>query len=121
MLTTHPKDHPHYDAVYTIAQAVLASEKSIDDALIQAAELVSVTLRTAEAESFPRQMAQPVMDKIGAAFASLIASRKDMVAAHTDFGRIAHGLGANVESWGDSWPCPQASARRQRPTLKNVA
>ncbi len=114
MSIQHPMSHPQFHAIQTVARAVLASEKQIDDAIQGALDLASITLRTAEEASLPRQLAQPAIERISAAMVSLVTTRREIINAHEEYGKVAHGLGATVESFGDFWPCPKPSARKAR-------
>jgi predicted nucleic acid-binding protein len=121
MQDTNPLDHPHYEAIRTVAAAVLSSEKQLDDCILSALVLMSTTISTVEKEGLPRQSVQPAIDRIEAAVESLLTTRREIIATHQEYGKLAHGLGASPEAFGDFWPCPTGALKPKRRRLEVAA
>ena len=105
-----PQDHPLYEGIIEVAAAVQAAERAADDTIISAAELAICTLKARQRFGVSPHAAQPAMDHLRRAIDISFEGWAAIVAAHSEYGRIAAAAGATPETWGPTWPCTDGKA-----------
>ena len=98
----------------------MAAEAAGDESLATAARLLNRTLELRKSAGLPAATSQLALEQIGASIASQLEGRKSVLAAHAEFGRIAHGLGATPTAWGPAWPCPDSATAKPAHAPRNL-
>jgi hypothetical protein len=110
MRMSKPTDHPLHGGIMNVAAAIQLAEKSADSGIVSTAELIIATIRVQEDQGLPPGIAEPALAQLRRAIDAHMESRRAIVEAHAEYGRITRRFGATPESFGPTWPCQQAKA-----------
>jgi hypothetical protein len=109
------------NAAYEVATQVRAVEDSIDATLADLAELQSRMMQVNSIANVAFGTIHPALKELSAAFGSLIAARGSIVGCHAELATARGKVpGLRTVAWGDTEPCPPASAV-SGPDLRVVA
>lgn len=101
----HPTNHPQYNAIVSVAEAVMAAERRSDESIKTLSNLIATTVAEFADARLPAWSAQPALDKLALSISGQIEGRRLLTEAHREYGRVAKSIGASADEWGPNWPC----------------
>jgi hypothetical protein len=93
-------------AMEAVAPELFAAESAIDDAILQTTRLTASLITERRNAGLSAVFGQDALERSGAAFQTLIAARREIVATHDELGSLKKqlGLGAIVMDGGVEKP-----------------
>jgi hypothetical protein len=105
------RKHIIEQAAFEVATQVRAVEDTIDSALNEIAELQARIMHVNSVAGVSYGVIHPTLERLGTAVAGLIGTRGAIVACHEELAEARGKVpGLRTVSWGDTEPCPPASA-----------
>lgn len=109
------------NAAYEVATQVRTVEDTIDSALAEMAELQTRILHANSVAGVNYGVIHPTLQKLVSAVAGMVETRGAIVSCHQALADArGHVPGLRTVSWGDTEPCPPATAETA-PGLRVVA
>ncbi|AJP73397.1 hypothetical protein [Sphingomonas hengshuiensis] len=99
-------DQTTIDAVCDVANATLASERGSNETIRSIADLVLRATTQEAALELPPYSTQPIFHHLQTAMDRAFDTRRAVVDAHLELGKLADRLGASRALLGDVFPCP---------------
>lgn len=98
--------HTRQMVARSIGEPLIATERAIDEALVQAAAMTSAMAQGRTAAKLPAILGQDAFMNVGAAMQALFEARRQIVAAHVALDETRQHLRLPVVSYGDEAPKP---------------
>ncbi len=111
-------------AMEAVAPELFAMESAIDAALLQATRLTASLIQQRMQAGLSAVVGQDALERSGAAFATLLVARREVVATHAELGCLKKqiGLGAVVMAGnGGDKPDPQVITGLDQASIRIVA
>lgn len=107
-------------AAREVADSLFAAENDVDAALASAAGLISRMVGARAEANLPVVIGQEALEAMGAAVASLIQTRRQVIDAHEGLATIQTQIGLGTVAWGDQFPKPPPTAELNEPRMRVV-
>jgi hypothetical protein len=95
-------------AMDAVAPELFAAEQAIDEAILQTSRLTATLITERRKAGLSAVVGQDAIERSGAAFATLIAARREIVATHEELGDLKKRLGLDAVMVGNAGDKPDA-------------
>ena len=96
-------------AMQTVAPELIAMETVIDDAILQSTRLTAALIAQRRSAGLAATVGQTAIERSSAAFATLIAARREVVATHQELGALQKQIGLGAVMVGNLGDKPDAA------------
>ncbi|QUD87872.1 hypothetical protein [Phenylobacterium montanum] len=96
-------------AMEAIAPELFAAEQAIDDAILQATRLTAALINERRNAGLSATVGQDAIERSSAAFTTLVAARREIVATHVELGDLKKQLGLGAVMVGNGGDKPDAN------------
>lgn len=96
-------------AMDAVAPELFAAEQAIDEAILQATRLTATLIAERRNAGLSAVVGQDAIERSSAAFATLIAARREIVATHEQLGGLKKQLGLGAVMVGNAGDKPETT------------
>jgi hypothetical protein len=109
-------------AAKKVATSLFEAEDEIDQAITRTSGLMIKILQARQEAKLPAIIGQEAIEAVGAAVASLVQSRREILQAHAGLDVAREQIGVPTRAWGDVFPKPAPSGSdQQEGTIRAVS